>query len=93
MCHDLVVPRICRVFLMLAVAGLWIERRKKLRPARFSFLRLYQQALNGFARLISGSRGEELAGTVKQLGALNSLRPQRSRLCRTYDRRELRMRW
>jgi hypothetical protein len=78
---------------MLAVAGLWMDGRKQLRPARFSFLRLYQQALSAFATLISCSTNEGLAGKVKELSALHSLQPQRSRPCGTYDRRELRVRW
>jgi hypothetical protein len=92
MWHDHIVPTISRVFLMLAVAGLWIERHKQLSPAS-SFLRLYRQALNEFATLINYSSCEGFTGTEKNLGPLDTIQVQPSRPLETYDRREIRMRW
>jgi hypothetical protein len=78
---------------MLAVAGLWIERHRQLRPVRFSFLRLYRQALNAFATPISCSSSEGMAGAVKEVGTLDNPQLQHSHQSGAYERRELRMRW
>ena len=78
---------------MLAVAGLWIEQRTRLRAAGYSFPQLYQQALSRFAILFNRSSCEESSSAMKQISALDALQRQTFRASGTYNRRELRIRW
>ncbi|MGI9075616.1 MAG: hypothetical protein ACR2JB_30785 [Bryobacteraceae bacterium] len=86
------MPRIFRMFLMLAVAGLWIEHHTRWRAAGYSFLQLYRYALRGFV-MPNCSSSDGIAGAVRKLSALEIQQLGPSRACSTYDRRELRMRW
>lgn len=87
------VPRISRVFLILAVAGLWIEHHARLRVAGYSFLAFYRRALGGFVALVSCSSCEKAARGAEKTGPFDGLQLRPSRAYRAYERRELRMRW
>jgi hypothetical protein len=90
--QDRIVPRISRMFLMLAVAGLWIEHHTRWRAAGYSFLQLYRQALRGLT-MLNCSSSDGIATALKKLAARESLQLGPSRGCDAYERRELRMRW
>ena len=80
------------MFLMLAVAGLWIEHHTRWRAAGYSFLQLYRQALRGFT-MLNCSSSDGIATALNKLAALGSPQLGSSRAHTAYDRRELRMRW